>query len=121
MEDDIVSRLTSHRVPAIVPVQDILEDASAGLIETTRSMSPKYFYDERGPKLFDAIYWPFDVYEEMLPDSGEQLVQEYDWLRVNTLVGDYHGGLAVQQHFEPDNGWFSLVLASQANTPVISS
>ncbi len=152
MEDNIASRLTSHRVPAVVPVQDILEDASAGLIDAPRSMPPKYFYDERGSQLFDAIcetreyyptrteeallrtcarevieqlrpdhivefgsgtarktrhlfdacdrvgetaaYWPFDVCEEMLRDSGQQLVQEYDWLRVNALVGDYHGGLA---------------------------
>jgi L-histidine N-alpha-methyltransferase len=30
----------------------------------------------------------------MLYDSGQQLVQEYDWLQVNALVGDYHGGLS---------------------------
>ncbi len=147
-----MSRLTSHKVPALLPVQDILEDASAGLIDSPRFMPPKYFYDERGSQLFDAIcetqeyyptrteeallqvcardiieqlrpdhivefgsgtarktrhlfdacdrvgettaYWPFDVCEEMLRDSGRQLVEEYEWLQVNALVGDYHGGLA---------------------------
>ncbi len=152
MEENLVSRLTRHRVPAALPVADILEDAGKGLVDTPRSMPPKYFYDERGSQLFDAIcetreyyptrteeallrscahdvisqlrpdhivefgsgtarktrhlfdacvragetaaYWPFDVCEEMLHDSGKLLVQEYDWLQVNALVGDYLGGLA---------------------------
>ncbi len=152
MEENLVSRLTSYRVPPALPVAGILEDASEGLINAPRSMPPKYFYDERGSQLFDAIcetreyyptrteeallrasahdiieqlrpdhivefgsgtarktrhlfdacdqvgetaaYWPFDVCEEMLHDSGQQLVQEYDWLQVNALVGDYYGGLA---------------------------
>ncbi|VAW78850.1 Dimethylhistidine N-methyltransferase [hydrothermal vent metagenome] len=151
MEEIVVPRLTRHRVPAALPVADIVEDASKGLIKSPRSMPPKYFYDERGSQLFDAIcetreyyptrteeallrscahdvitqlrpdhivefgsgtarktrhlfdacdragetaaYWPFDVCEEMLHDSGQKLVQEYDWLQVNTLVGDYLGGL----------------------------
>jgi len=152
MENNIVSRLTSRKVSSVLPVADILEDASEGLIDSPRSMPPKYFYDERGSQLFDAIcetreyyptrteeallrasahdiieqlrpdhivefgsgtarktrhlfdacdrvgetaaYWPFDVCEEMLHDSGQQLVEEYDWLQVNALVGDYLGGLA---------------------------
>ncbi len=151
MDENVVSRLTSRKVPAALPVADIIEDASKGLIDAPRSMPPKYFYDERGSQLFDAIcetreyyptrteeallracardviaqlrpdhivefgsgtarktrhlfdacdragetaaYWPFDVCEEMLQDSGQQLVQEYDWLQVNALVGDYLGGL----------------------------
>lgn len=112
-------------------------------------MPPKYFYDQRGSELFDAIcdtpeyyptrteeallrqhaqelmqtsaprhilefgsgtsrktrhlldvcsradtaYWPFDVCAPMLKKAGEQLVDEYDWLDVNILVGDYLGGL----------------------------
>ncbi len=152
MKETALSRLSSRKVPAVLPVPGILEDASNGLIDAPRSMPPKYFYDERGSRLFDAIcetreyyptrteecllrgcardvieqvrpdhivefgsgtarktrhlfdacnqvgettaYWPFDVCEAMLHDSGRQLVQEYDWLQVNALVGDYLGGLA---------------------------
>lgn len=51
--------------------------------------------------LFDAcerqraspIYWPFDVAQGMLLDSGRQLIEDYDWLRVRALEGDYLGGL----------------------------
>ena len=114
-------------------------------------MPPKYPYDERGSRLFDAIcdtpecyptrtedallgahaadiiaqvqpehivefgsgaarntrhpldacsqegrataYWPFDVCEAMLLETGQQLVEEYRRLRVHALVGDYLGGL----------------------------
>jgi L-histidine N-alpha-methyltransferase len=114
-------------------------------------MPPKYFYDELGSRLFDAIcetpeyyptrteaallkahaatiiaeagpahilefgsgtarktrhlldawaetgqaiaYWPFDVCEAMLMESGRRLVQDYQRLQVNALVGDYLGGL----------------------------
>ena len=152
MDEIVASRLTRHRVPPVVAVPGILEDVSRGLFSTPRYMPPKYFYDERGSLLFDAIcetpeyyptrveeallracapdvieqvrprhivefgsgtarktrhlfdacgrsgsaaaYWPFDVCETMLRDSGMRLVQEYDWLQVNALVGDYSGGLA---------------------------
>jgi L-histidine N-alpha-methyltransferase len=121
-------------------------------------MPPKYFYDELGSRLFDAIcetseyyptrteeallkahapaiiaeagpahivefgsgtarktrhllnawaerggattYWPFDVCKAMLLESGRQLVQEYERLRVNALVGDYLGGLEGLPVFE---------------------
>lgn len=38
-------------------------------------------------------YWPFDVCQEMLAETGEALVAEYPWLRVTALAGDYMGGL----------------------------
>jgi len=52
-------------------------------------------------RLFDAceehgcqvIYWPFDVCEEMVKGASESLVDEYRWLDVNGLVGDYNAGL----------------------------
>lgn len=51
--------------------------------------------------LFDACdhhrcypeYIPFDVCQEMLLQSGQLLIRDYDWLRVNALVGDYTAGL----------------------------
>jgi probable methyltransferase len=38
-------------------------------------------------------YWPFDVCESVLRETASALISEYPWLRVNPLVGDYHGGL----------------------------
>jgi len=38
-------------------------------------------------------YRPFDVCEEMLIEAGTALQQEYDWLQVDALVGDYLAGL----------------------------
>lgn len=40
-----------------------------------------------------CVYWPFDVAEDMLMSSAEQLVKDYRWLTVRGLVGDYNGGL----------------------------
>jgi len=52
-------------------------------------------------RLFDACeehkceveYWPFDVCEEIVKGASESLVDEYHWLNVNGLVGDYNAGL----------------------------
>ncbi|MEJ2644553.1 MAG: L-histidine N(alpha)-methyltransferase [Gammaproteobacteria bacterium] len=143
------ARFSLRQVPPARPVADLAQDARDGLIERPRSLPPKYFYDDRGSRLFDAIcdtpeyyptrtenalleryaaqimaaadpehiiefgsgtsrktlhlleacaaeacYWPFDVCESMLRESGSALVESYDWLQVNALVGDYLGGLA---------------------------
>ncbi|MDH3559631.1 MAG: L-histidine N(alpha)-methyltransferase [Gammaproteobacteria bacterium] len=139
------------RVTPSRPVPGLLQDARSGLLESPRSMPPKYFYDERGAHLFDAIcdtqeyyptrteeallqqhareiislvkpdhiiefgsgtsrktrhlldacagtgrrltYWPFDVCEPVLRETGHTLMQDYDWLNVSPLLGDYHAGL----------------------------
>ncbi len=141
-------RLSSRKVTPTRALSDIAADAAAGLLSRPRFMPPKYFYDARGSRLFDAIcdtpeyyptrtedalleqharvileqtrpahiiefgsgtsrktrrllgacdsglsYWPFDVCEAMLHETGHRLVQEYDWLDVNVLVGDYLAGL----------------------------
>ena len=141
-------RLSTRKVMPTRALSDIAADAAAGLLNRPRFMPPKYFYDARGSRLFDAIcdtpeyyptrtedalleqyavaileqcrpahiiefgsgtsrktrrllgacdsdlsYWPFDVCEAMLHEAGHQLVQEYDWLDVNVLVGDYLAGL----------------------------
>lgn len=51
--------------------------------------------------LFDAcqaqgracVYWPFDVCETTLHQTGRALTGEYDWLWVRALAGDYLAGL----------------------------
>jgi L-histidine N-alpha-methyltransferase len=133
------------------PVPSLLQDARSGLLEPPRSMPPKYFYDDRGARLFDAIcdtreyyptrteeallqqhareiiarvmpdhiiefgsgtsrktrhllnacsgldrpvtYWPFDVCEPVLRETGQALMQDYEWVHVRPLLGDYHAGL----------------------------
>lgn len=125
----------------------LARDVRAGLGAERKSLPPKYFYDERGAKLFDAIcdtaeyyptrseqallkriagdvvervrptdvvelgsgsarktrvildaierivgscrYVPFDVSEEMLRASSRRLLEDYDWLVVHGVVGDY--------------------------------
>ena len=51
--------------------------------------------------LFDACesidhtceYVPFDVCAEMLEDTTEKLLGDYDWLNIQPLLGDYQAGL----------------------------
>jgi L-histidine Nalpha-methyltransferase len=145
------ARLSCRAVRPARVLPGLEEDVRRGLLEPPRSLPPKYFYDERGSQLFDAIcdtpeyyvtrtedallldcagelvdvlrpahiiefgsgasrktrhlfdqcasvgntavYWPFDVCEEMLLHSGRHLLHHYDWLQVNALVGDYSAGL----------------------------
>lgn len=133
------------------PVPDMVEDISETLLNRPRSLSPKYFYDERGSELFDQIcstpeyyptrtentllskyavdiinktqpeqilelgsgysvktrrlfdacqhishnctYAPFDVCEEALIESAQKLSEEYQWLNLKPLLGDYNAGL----------------------------
>ncbi len=130
---------------------DMIDDVRGSLLRTPRSLSPKYFYDERGSELFDQIcstpeyyptrtenrllakyavdiinktrpdqilelgsgystktrrlfdacetasqscvYAPLDVCEEVLIESAQKLSEEYEWLGLKPLLGDYHGGL----------------------------
>jgi L-histidine Nalpha-methyltransferase len=125
----------------------LARDARRGLAGRTKSLPPKYFYDERGSRLFDAIcdlpeyyltraetallarnaadiiatanpatlvelgagtsrktrlllraasragidllYVPIDVCEEVLRETGEELVRQFPGLRVQALVADY--------------------------------
>lgn len=141
-------------VPPARVVPSLVDDVREGLLASPRSLPPKYFYDDKGSRLFDAIcdteeyyptrtedallkqsaediissllpehvvelgsgtsrktrrlldaceehdchatYWPFDVCKSMVQDSAEALVDEYDWLSVRGLVGDYHAGF---EHF----------------------
>lgn len=46
----------------------------------------------------DINYWPFEVCEPLVVDVAQQLHQDYPWLKVHPLSGDYTGGLG---HF-PD-------------------
>lgn len=39
------------------------------------------------------VYWPYDVCEGVLQETGERLLARFPWLQVNALVGDYTAGL----------------------------
>lgn len=39
-------------------------------------------------------YWPFEVSTQIMIDSAEQLIADYDWLHVEAMSGDYTAGLA---------------------------
>ncbi|MES1926807.1 hypothetical protein T31B1_15850 [Salinisphaera sp. T31B1] len=134
------------------PVPSLVDDVRAGLLSPPRRLPPKYFYDDHGSRLFEAIcetpeyypsraeaallaehgvdiieatrpehllelgsgssrktrhlfdacdrlgaactYWPFDVSAQMMLDAGTALADDYPWLDVHALIGDYTGGLA---------------------------
>ena len=44
-----------QRVPPARPVPDLAADLRAGFAQRPRRLPPKYFYDERGSRLFEAI------------------------------------------------------------------
>ena len=133
------------------PAPDMPDDIRASLLTRPRSLSPKYFYDERGSKLFSRIcetpeyyptrvengilkdcaaevirrarparilelgsgyslktrrlldacealdhrcvYAPFDVCEEVLIETTQKLMRQYQWLDLVPLLGDYQAGL----------------------------
>jgi L-histidine N-alpha-methyltransferase len=50
--------------------------------------------DAIGNQEIECSFWPVDVCEDVLVASGASLSDDYPWLTVRTLVGDYHGGLA---------------------------
>ena len=137
--------MPTRLIPAMV------DDVRESLLSKPRSLSPKYFYDERGSELFDQIcstpeyyptrtenrlllkyagdiiqktqpeqilelgsgysvktrrlfdacqdishnctYAPFDVCEEALIESAQKLAEEYQWLNLKPLLGDYNAGL----------------------------
>ena len=50
-----IDALRCQVVPSARPVAGLAEDARRGLLHRPRSLPSKYFYDERGSRLFDAI------------------------------------------------------------------
>jgi len=42
---------------------------------------------------FCPTYSPYDISEETLHETALGLIEDYDWLEINILIGDYEGGL----------------------------
>lgn len=60
--------------------EDFHSDVIAGLSRKTRRLSPKFFYDERGSQLFDAItrlpeYYPTRTEIDLLQRHGEDMAE----------------------------------------------
>lgn len=72
-------RFTCRRVVPSRPAPSLAEDARAGLLEPPRSLPPKYFYDERGSRLFDRIcntpeYYPTRTEEALLERWAGEII-----------------------------------------------
>jgi dimethylhistidine N-methyltransferase len=62
------------------PAADFRTEVLAGLTQTPKRVSPKYFYDQRGSELFEAItelpeYYPTRTELGILQDKGEAIAE----------------------------------------------
>tara|TARA_R110002073_G_scaffold336545_2_gene535039 strand:+ start:17731 stop:18744 length:1014 start_codon:yes stop_codon:yes gene_type:complete len=60
------------------PRQDVVSEVLAGLRTAQKTLSPKYFYDERGSQLFEAItqqpeYYPTRTERKILADHAAEI------------------------------------------------
>ncbi len=93
-EDALLERHAPAVISRVLP-RHIVE-LGAGTSRKTRRL-----FDACNSSGLAAAYAPFDVCAEILVESGQGLVADYDWLEVNALVGDYHAGL---DHFPDFDG-----------------
>ena len=84
------------------PVDDITAEVQQGLRESPKKLSPKFFYDERGSKLFEAItrlqaYYPtrtelglFDAYLQQIAAliGQDSCVVEYGSMTIRMPLPD---------------------------------
>ncbi len=61
-------------------VADLLEDARDGLLQSPRSLPPKYFYDDTGSDLFERItetreYYPTRTEDTLLTEHAEDIIR----------------------------------------------
>lgn len=66
-----------------------LIELGAGSARKTR-----HFFDACELAECDAHYVPVDVCGEVLVEAGQALLQRYNWLKIDALVGDYTHGLS---------------------------
>lgn len=62
------------------PVTDFRTEVISGLTQSPKQLSPKYFYDQRGSELFEAItelpeYYPTRTELGILEDKGEEIAE----------------------------------------------
>ena len=62
-------------------IPDMVDDVRQSLLKTPRSLSPKYFYDERGSELFDQIcstpeYYPTRTENRLLSKYAIDIIRK---------------------------------------------
>lgn len=73
-------RLTCTEVSPARPVPSLAEDARRGLLRPPRRLPPKYFYDDAGSRLFEAIcetpeYYPTRTEAALLREHAARIVR----------------------------------------------
>ena len=74
----------SPALPVLDTDEHLLEDVLAGLSASPKTLPSKYFYDERGSRLFDAI----TVLEAYYPTRTEQGILENNLDEIAEHIGD---------------------------------
>lgn len=79
---------------------DMRADVLCGLRETPKSLPCKYFYDERGSRLFDAIcdlpeYYPTRVELSILENNAPAIAQA---IGANATIVEYGSGSGLKTH-----------------------
>ncbi|MCG6974903.1 MAG: L-histidine N(alpha)-methyltransferase [Acidiferrobacterales bacterium] len=106
--DELGSRLYDKicQVPEYYPARTeaaLLEEKAGEIIEEVRpdtilelgsgtSHKTTHLLNACEANACHASYLPLDVCEEMLIDAGNRLLDQYEWLKINALVGDYSAG-----------------------------
>ena len=80
-----VAKLLIHNLVRFDPSAGFAEDVRRGLTATPKSLSPKYFYDELGSQLFDAICLTPEYY---LTRAENEIIERYADEIVSTIDGE---------------------------------
>ena len=77
------NRLMIHRLARGGDSNAFASDVRAGLTRNAKALPPKYFYDELGSRLFEAICWLQEYYltraeSEILRTSADEIVSSVD-------------------------------------------
>jgi L-histidine N-alpha-methyltransferase len=88
MAGEMLTRRAEPDVRIEVHLEDgslssLADDVRAGLTSKPKQLSPKYFYDERGSRLFEQItrlpeYYPTRAEQEILDQVGDEIVATTD-------------------------------------------
>ena len=76
-------RFTIHRLALGGDSNAFASDVRAGLTRKAKALSPKYFYDELGSRLFEAICWLPEYYvtraeSEILRTTADEIVSSFE-------------------------------------------
>jgi len=85
-------RLRIHRLSHTDALNDFAGDVRAGLTATPKRLFPKYFYDELGSRLFEAIcllpeYYPTRAENEILTRYANEIVNSFEGYKTLLEMG----------------------------------